>query len=108
MLDCDNIRNIFQLELAVSASIKSVDRNSDRGSLESDIKSHTLRGRWIDKNSLKSKSVPHASMRSVVYGIERHTIVSRGIKFGCGKASHMVTKMYRVLSILIICLTNDS
>ena len=38
-------------------------------------------------------------MSSVVYGIERHTIVSRDIKFYCGKASHMETKMYRVLSV---------
>ena len=67
--------------------------------MEFDLKAHTLRGIWIDKNNLNSKNVPHASMISVVYGIERHTIVSRDIKVGCGKASHMVTKMYKVLSV---------
>ena len=34
-----------------------------------------------------------------MYGIERHTIVSCYIKVGSGKSSHMVTKMYRVLSV---------
>ena len=37
-------------------------------------------------------------MSSVVYGIERDTIVSRDIKVGRGKASRVVTKMYWVLS----------
>ena len=62
--------------------------------MEFDIKSHTIQGRWIDEKSLKSKIVTHASMRSVVYGVERHTNVSHDIKVGCAKASHMVMKIY--------------
>ena len=85
LLNCDEISKIFQLELAVSAAIESVNRKAEIGSLEFDLRAHTLRGGWIDKKALKSKSVPHASMRSVVYGIERHTIVSRDIKVGRDK-----------------------
>ena len=70
-----------------------MNRKAERGS------SHILQGRWIDEKYLKSKSVLHASMSSNVYGIERHTFVSCDIKFGHGKASHMVTKMYQALSV---------
>ena len=31
LLDCDDISKIFQLELAVSAAIKSVNRKAERG-----------------------------------------------------------------------------
>ena len=48
LLDCDEISNIFQLALAVSSAIESVNRKSERGSLEFDLKAHTLWGRWID------------------------------------------------------------
>ena len=67
--------------------------------MEFDLKAHTLWGRWIDDKALKNKSVPLSSMSSVVFGIERHTIVSRAIKVGCGKASRMIVKTYRVVSI---------
>ena len=42
-LDCDDISNIFQLELAISAVIESVNRKAERGSSEFDLKAHTLR-----------------------------------------------------------------
>ena len=67
--------------------------------MEFDLKAHTLWGRWIDDKALKNKSVPLSSMSSVVYGIDRHTIISRTIKVGCGKASRMIVKTYRVVSI---------
>ena len=94
LLNCDDCSKIFQLALVASAAIKSVNRKAERGSLEFDLKAHTLRGRWIDDKALKSKSVPLSSMSSVVYGIERHTIVSRAIKVGRGKASRMIAKTY--------------
>ena len=94
LLNCDDCSKIFQLVLVASAAIESVNRKVERGSLEFDLKAHTLRGRWIDDKALKSKSVPLSSTSSVVYGIERHTIVSRAIKVGCGKASHMIAKTY--------------
>ena len=99
LLNCDDCSNIFQLALVASAATKSVNRKSERGSLEFDLKAHTLRGRWIDDKALKSKSVPLSSMSSVVFGIERHTIFPRAIKVGRGKASGMIAKTYRVLTV---------
>ena len=43
--------------------------------------------------------MPLSSFSSVVSGIERHTIVSRAIKVGRGKASRMIAKTYRVLTV---------
>ena len=62
--------------------------------MEFDLKAHTLQSIWIDEKALKITSVPHASMSSVVYVIERHTIVYRDIKVGRGKSSNMARKMY--------------
>ena len=45
LLGCDDISNIFQLALAVSAAIETVNIKAEIGSLVFYIKTHTLQGR---------------------------------------------------------------
>ena len=90
LVKCDNMNDLFEYTMCVSATMESVDRKAERGSDSGRSKAQSLLGRWFNKADKPVVSGEgEDSEKDVWYYLERDTMVTSRIKMGTGKDSLM-------------------